>query len=333
MLCREGGHIVKKVLPWIGIVLSAIGLGALIRFGIPALLYIFIIHGLEYEHAAMNDNAESALRETGLTAYTEYATWHDLTIDGVITAFELPKYDNHVDNTNLWAGVMSLAAAHHNHWQVESVTAGEYISLLKTHLPEAAFLYPAADLVFDAKCVNMTGSTPAELAFFDQDTGLMIYLCTYVQQPQTGSITADKLSVPHNGYVYETETHGGFLGDGTTYRAFIVPEAERASLEATLAAHADWHAGAITRAEYIHLHNHEFYSVPGLYPTDDVTFDWWCYVNTYARAHPDFVSEYTPDNSDFPAVMQQAGARPAGNWLVALYDPDTGLFIYYEYDS
>ena len=323
----------KKVLQWIGITAAYLGLGTLIFSGIPFLLGLLMVFGLESEHAAMNDDAESALREIGLNAYTEFAPWHDLSIEGTLTAFVMPKYDNHVDNTNLWAGVMAHAAAHHNHWQAESVTAGEYASLLKTHLPEAAFLHPAADLIFDAKYVNMTGSDPAELAFFDQDTGLMIYLCTYVQQPYAGSITADKFSVPHNGYVYETETHGGFLGDGTTYRAFIVPEAERTSLEATLAAHADWHAGAITRAEYIHLHNHEFYSVPGLYPTDDVTFDWWCYVNTYARAHPDFVSEYTPDNSDFPAVMQQAGARPAGNWLVALYDADTGLFIYYEYDS
>lgn len=322
----------KKVLQWIGITAAYLGLGTLIFFGIPFLLGLLMVFGLESEHAAMNDDAEAALRETGLTAYTEFATWHDLTIEGTLTAFVMPKYDNHVDNTNLWAGIMAHAASHGN-WAVSAVTADEYATLLNAHLPEAAFLHPAADVTFDAKYVNMTGSTPAELAFFDQDTGLMIYLCTYVQQPRTGSIRADKLTVPHNGYVYELETHGGFLGDGTTYRAFIVPEAERTSLEATLAAHADWHAGAITRAEYIHLHNHEFYSVPGLYPTDDVTFDWWCYVNTYARAHPDFVPEYTPDNSDFPAVMRESGARPGGNWLVALYDADTGLFIYYEYDS
>ena len=323
----------KKLLKWTGMILAGVAGLAMVKFGLPLLFAFMMVYGLKSEHAAMNDDAEAALRETGLNAYTEFAPWHDLSIVGTVTAFVMPKYDNHVDNTNLWAGVMARAEAHHNHWQVESVTAGEYASLLKTHLPEAAFLYPAADLIFDAKYVNMAGSNPAELAFFDQDTGLMIYLCTYVQPPFAGSIKADKLSVPHNGYVYETETHGGFLGDGTTYRAFIVPEAKRASLEANLTSHADWHEGTVTRGEYIHLHNHEFYSVPGLYPTDDVTFDWWCYVNTYARAHPDFVSEYTPDNSDFPAVMQQAGARPAGNWLVALYDADTGLFIYYEYDS
>ena len=311
----------KKVLQWIGITVSTIVLGTLFVYGIPLMLGIGLITGLESEHAAMNDDAEAALRETGLTAYTEFATWNDLSISGTLTAFVMPKYDNHVDNTNLRAGIMTHAATAKD-WQVEPVTAQEYAACLPA---EAAFLMP--DATFDAH--HHAENT---LAFFDQDSGLMVHLHTD-RQPCAGSIRADKLTIPHNGYVYETETHGGFLGDGTTYRAFIVPETEHASLEATLATHPDWHAGAITRAEYIHLHNHEFYSVPGLYPADDVTFDWWCYVNTYARAHPDFVSEYTPDNSDFPAVMRGAGARPAGNWLCALYDPDTGLFIYYEYDS
>lgn len=323
----------KDVMKWIKRILIAllitIALSPFLFFGFLALF----VNGLEREREAMNDNAESALREIGLTTYAKYSPWEDLHISGILTAFVMPKYDNHVDNTNIWAGVMALAAARHDHWQVESITAEEYASLLQTHLPEAAFLHPAADLVFDAKYINMTGSEPTELAFFDQDTGLMIYLCAYVQQPRAGSITVDKLSVPHNGFAYEMETHGGFFGDGTTYQALIVPEAERPALEATLAAHADWHEGSITHAEYVTLHDREFYGLPSLYPAADVTFDWWCYVDTFARNNPNFESDYIPDNSDFPAVMRDAGARPSGNWLVALYDADSGLFIFYQYDS
>lgn len=322
----------KKVLQWIGITAAYLGLGTMMFFGIPFLLGLLMVFGLESEHAAMDDHAEAALRETGLTAYTEYATWHDLTIDGTLTAFVMPKYDNHVDNTDLWAGVMGLAAAHHNHWQAESVTAGEYASLLKTHLPEATFLHPAADLIFDAKYVNMTGSDPAELAFFDQDTGLMIYLCTYIQQPRAGSITADKLSVPHNGYVYEMETHGGFHGDGNTYYALIVPEEHRPPLEKALAAHADWHEGIITNAEYRVMHDKLFSQVPPLYPAADVDFEWYSFVDTNARTYPEEASPTTSDPR-FPAAMQNVGACWSMNWLCALYDADTGLFIYYEYDS
>lgn len=322
----------KKVLQWIGITAACLGLGTLIFSGIPFLLGLLMVFGLESEHAAMNDDAESALREIGLNAYTEFAPWHDLSIEGTLTAFVMPKYDNHVDNTNLWAGVMARAEAHHNHWQAESVTAGEYASLLKTHLPEAAFLHPAADLIFDAKYVNMTGSDPAELAFFDQDTGLMIYLCTYIQQPRAGNITADKLSVPHNGYVYEMETHGGFHGDGSTWYALIVPEEHRPALEKALAAHADWHEGVITHAEYRVMHDKLFFQVPPLYPAADVDFEWCSFVDTNARTHPDDASPTTLDPR-FPAAMQNVGACWSMNWLCALYDADTGLFIFYEYDS
>lgn len=311
----------KKVLQWLGITAAYLGLGTMMFFGIPFLLAMLLLAGLESEHAAMDDQAEAALRETGLTAYTEFATWHDLSIEGTLTAFVMPKYDNHMDNTDLRAGVIAHAATADG-WRVEPVTAQDYAACLPA---AAAFLLP--DATFDA-WFESAGTR----SFFDQESGLLVHLHTD-RQPHAGSVRADKLTIPHNGFVYETETHGGLLGDGTTYRAFIVPEEHRPALEKALAAHADWHAGAITRAEYIHLHNHEFYSVPGLYPAHDVTFDRWCYVNTYARAHPDFVSEYNPDNSDFPAVMQQVGARPAGNWLLALYDADTGLFIYYEYDS
>lgn len=322
----------KKVLQWIGIFLGAAAGYVPTIFGLPLLMGLLFVAGLEQEWEAMNDDAESALRKIGLNAYAKYAPWEDLNIGGTLTAFVMPKYDNHVDNTNLWAGVMALAAAHHNHWQVESVTAGEYASLLKTHLPEAAFLHPAADLMFDAKYVNLTGSDPAELAFFDQDTGLMIYLCTYGQQLRAGSITADKLSVPHNGFVYEMETHGGFHGDGDTFYALIVPEEKRTAFEATLSAQADWHNTTISYGDYLVMHDRKFFEVPLLYPAEGTDFEWWSFVDTYARQYPD-KEERAGSNDYFPVAMQEIGARWSMNWLVALYDADTGLFIYYEYDS
>ena len=315
----------KKVINWllnaamimiVTVTLAPVVLGVLFFIFLFVAIKTDALDGLSRSEAAI-----AALEATRLSSYTEHAPYHCTTVDDCMTIFEIAEYDNHVDNTDLHADLMSCAAETDG-WHVEPVTVADYAA----HIPaEAAFLLP--DVTFDAH-----HQADNSLSFFDQDSGLMVYLRTD-RQPHAGTVRADKLTIPHNGFVYELETHGGFLGDGTTYRAFIVPEAERASLEATLTAHANWHAGAITRAEYIHLHNHEFYSVPGLYPADDVTFEWCSFVDTYARAHPDFVSEYTPDNSAFPAVMQQAGARPAGNWLLALYDADTGLFIYYEYDS
>jgi hypothetical protein len=129
--------------------------------------------------------------------------------------------------------------------------------------------------------------------------------------------------------MYEYESHGGFHGDGETWQALIVPEEQRAAFEAALAQHADWHKGAIPQNEYAHMHRYTFDDMPALLPEPAVTFDWWLYVDDYAREHPEKESDKHV-HSNFPSVMQEAGAVFSLNWHIALYDADTGLFVYYE---
>ncbi len=314
----------KKVLKWIGIFISTVGLGMLMLYGIPVLLAALIVAGLEAERAAMDDAAEAVLNQTGLSAYAEYAPWHDLSIDGVFTAFVTFRYHDRTGDTNLREGMMS-AIAQLPDWQVEAVTAEEYAALLHAHCPEAAFLFPA-DVTFDAQY-----RTDTEIALFDQETGQMVDLRTD-RQPHAGTLSLHGLSIPHNGYVYETETHGGFHGDGVSYRACIVPEEDRAAFVATLSAHADWQEGTVTRNEYITLQEHSF-AFPPLYPLAGVDFDWWCWVDTYARNHPENEKGRNWNNNYFPAVMRDNGACHSMNWYAAWYDEDSGLFVYFEYDS
>lgn len=269
--------------------------------------------------------AVDALENTGLAEYVDHAPFHAMTIDDSLTAFILFKYDNHVDNTNGWEGVM-MTAAETPGWQMEAVTCDAYAAKLNTVFPEAAFLLPA-DVTFDA------WYEAAEcLAFFDQDTGLMICLCPDTQ-PHTGRIKAGGISIPHNGFLYEMETHGGFHGDGDTYQALIVPEDQRTALVKKLASHDDWHEDTISCQEYRLMQDKRFYQIPALYPSADVHFEWWCYVDAYARSYPDDPDPWPRSGDLFPAVMQEAGAVASMNWFVALYDADTGLFIYYRYDS
>ena len=149
----------KKVLQWIGITVAYLGLGTMMFFGIPFLLGLLMVFGLESEHAAMDDHAEAALRETGLTAYTEHATWHDLTIDGTLTAFVMPKYDNHVDNTDLRAGLMALAAGTDG-WHVEAVSAADYAALVPEGLPET---FTARELAGALRLPGGRGSAAANV--------------------------------------------------------------------------------------------------------------------------------------------------------------------------
>lgn len=266
-----------------------------------------------------SDAAVAALEATHLSAYTEHAPHYCTTIDDCMTIFEIAEYDNHVDNTDLHAGLMALAAETDS-WHVEPITAADYAARIPA---EAAFLLP--DVTFDAWF-----ESAGTCSFFDQDSGLFVHLCED-ETPQAGTVRADKLTVPHNGFVYEMETHGGLHGDGTTFYALIVPEEQRADFEAQLTAHTDWREGTVTQEEYAVLQNC-FYEYPGLLPSDDVTFDWWSHVDTYARSHPDEEPDFDV-HANYPAVMRESGARWSTNWLVALYDADTGLFIYYEYDS
>lgn len=313
----------KKACTWLLIILGALLMMLLLAPVLLMVLFFLCMLLMDDELDSRNEQTIAALNTIGLTAYTDFAPSYALTIGDTFVAFELPQYDNHVDNTDLWAGVMAHADSSPD-WHVDPVTADEYAALLKTHQPEAAFLFPA-DTTFDA-----WHQSDNILAFFDQDSGLMVYLRTDCP-PHAGTVRADKLTIPHNGFVYEMETLLRFRGDGISFRAFIVPKEQRAALEETLSAHADWHEGMVTQEEYAVLQKC-FYEYPGLLPSVEVTFDWWSHVDTYARSHPNEEPLFDV-HANYPAVMQEAGACWSTNWLCALYDADTGLFIYYQYDS
>lgn len=314
----------KKAVHWlfnaVAIVLVTVTLAPIV-LGVLFFILLFIasktgtLDGLPSSEAAI-----AALKAAQLSAYVEYAPYHAMTLNDTLTAFEMPWYDNHVDNTDLRAGLMNLAAETDG-WHIESVTAAEYAA----HLPtEATFLL--TDATFDAWLESAEGT-----AFFDRETGLFVHL-RKDEAPKPGTVRADKLTVPHNGYVYKMETHGGFHGDGSTFYALIVPEEKRAAFEATLSAHADWHEGAITPEEYRKLHDQRFFEALPLYPAANVTFEWGSFVDTYARMYPD-KEPHADRDAYFPAAMQELGACWSMNWLCVLYDADTGLFIFYQYDS
>ena len=314
----------KKVLKWLKrIILAAVLTVTVAPLVLGVLFFVVLFIASQTGTLDGHSRSEAAiatLEATQLSAYTEYAPYHAATVDDCLTLFELAQYDNRVDNTDLRAGVMALAADTDN-WHVETITPEEYAA----HIPaEAAFLLP--DATFDAWF-----ESAEDMAFFDRETGLFIRLRKN-ERPKPGTVRADKLTVPHNGYLYKMETHGGFHGDGSTWYALIVPEDKRPALEAALAAHADWHAGVVTQAEYRQLHDRRFFEALPLYPATDVTFEWCSFVDTYARSHPEDEPR-TDRDPYFPAALEEIGACWSMNWLCALYDPDTGLFIYYQYDS
>ena len=305
--------------------LTVAGGALVLALALPALargFFGWLGDALEAEHQARRDPGRQALTDVGLAELAEYAPWYYLQAEDAIVAFTLDAYDNWTDRNDLRAMVMDCAAQRDG-WYIEAVSPEAYAAQLRTQFPDAAFL-GAGNVTFDAWYEKKDVR-----AFFDRDTGLMVYWRTG-KKPHSRTVKAAGLTV--GGFLYEMETHGGFLGDGTTWQALIVPPAQRADVEAAIAAHADWREGVVTGEEYTRLHTQVFHDLPGLLPDADVAFERWYYVDTYARMYPD-QPERGSTHADFPAVMQQANARRTGNWEMAFYDPDTGLLIYYEYDS
>lgn len=314
----------KKALNWllnaaiiviVGVAVAPLVLGVLFFI----LLFIASNTGM-LDGLSRSEDAVAAMEATHLSAYTTHAPYYSATVDDSMTIFKLFKYDNHVDNTDSHAGIM-IHTASADEWHTGALSPAEYAACIPV---EAGFLLP--DATFDAWF-----ESAEDIAFFDQETGLFIRL-RKGEAPKPGSVRTNKLTVPHNGYLYEMETHGGFHGDGSTYYALIVPENQRSALEKVLVAHADWHMGDVPHAEYRVLHDELFFQVLPLYPVADVDFEWCSFVDTHARMYPEEASPTTPD-ARFPAAMQEIGACWSMNWLCALYDPDTGLFIYYESDT
>ena len=92
--------------------------------------------------------AVAALQNTGMTAYVDYAPYHAMVVDNSLSAFILPKYDNHTNKTDLRAGIMACVAELPN-WHVEEFSCDKYAAKLNAVFTEAAFLLPA-DVTFDA---------------------------------------------------------------------------------------------------------------------------------------------------------------------------------------
>lgn len=294
-------------------ILCAIVVGFIVF--IPLLMFGFIMlcfAGAGQEQAEMRAVSKEVLVALGVQDADTYTTWHDLTIDGQLTAFEVP----------------ARAFEGTDGWITSSTTAAEYAAQLDAYAPEAAFLLPDAAVTFDL--IHLGDGS--DFTWYDPDTELLIHWQAQ-KSPQRGSVHIDTMKVAHSGWLYEIETHGGFHGDGTTFLAFIVPEEERSALTAKLATQEGWHPCAVTQAEYAAFQERVCYEVPPLFPAEDVVFDWCCYVDVFARMYPDHERTIELDGSAFPAALQEIGAVRSGNWLAAFYDTETGLMIYYEYDS
>ncbi len=297
----------------LGVCLFLLALPALLAVLVYVVLLIaFSTDSGDYEKQRM----QAILSEMGMAEVSIAAPYDLLLMDDALTAGTLFQYDNRVDNTDLWSLFMATAQTAEG-WHVAPVSPAEFAEAL----PEgAAFLLPAGD--FDAWYAK-----DGVRAWFDADTGLFVHLDGDTLRTHHSTVFGVNV---YDAATWAMDTHGGFHGDGDAFRALIVPQGQRAGLVSAMGKNDSWHESPITQAEYVAMTAH-FYSPPDLYPAADVVFDWWVWSDDYYKQYGEPWAWTRP--CDFPQAMENAGACHTGNWSVALYDEETGLLIYYEYDS
>lgn len=115
-------------------------------------------------------------------------------------------------------------------------------------------------------------------------------------------------------FVDRMETHGGFLGDGTTFYAIQMPHETAASLPKL----SQWHPLPLTVYEQEHTHLPERY--------DPVTGDSQPLV-------PDILHGWYYLHDRTPSYLSGDDTFACRNFDMALYDADTNILYYFSVDT
>ncbi len=307
--------LIKKIV--IGLLCGALGVMVL-----PLILGMMFIWDSERYFHEMARPGREALAQTGMGDLGVSPGHVVVTADG-LTAFEVSVYDDHVNNTRQ-RDVMQEAAKSAAGWHAETLTWAEFARHQAKLAPETAFLQP--DTGFTAWYADETS-----FAAFDAESGLFMLLTGAAGKAR--DFAEAGLRITRIEGMYSFDSHGGFFDNGVSWQAFVVPQEQRGAAEAAMTSGGSWREGEITRAEYVRMHQAFPGWLPGLYPAKDVVFDLWYWEDAFAAMHPERAQETGGSLEQYPRVMQDAGVVRSRNWRVAVYDRESGLLIWYAYDS
>lgn len=265
--------------------------------GTAGALLLYLVHAVKADIAA-------DLSALNLPSVEVYRDLYMQCGDGFF-AYVMPWYESRSNPGDLRADAMQAIFSAEG-WHAEPVTAtalNELLMICQTSTP----LHPAPDAVYDAWFFRHEGACPAALptqrpagkwtlCFFDQDNGTFITLtdAAILQDASELPLQAFALEGLPLGYVPILQQETPF-----SLKAFEMPSSLRPDVLQRLS-FSLWQASRITCSDFsrqLECMQEEVW--PCLYPASEVIFD-WCF--------------------------QQ-------DKLHALYDPDTGLFIYYESDA
>lgn len=295
---------------------------------------------METEQQARVEPARTALQDTNLAAWAESGECYDpLTLGGACVVFEPGTYLSEAERAQLLADMAGAEG-----WHVQRVPGSAAREAMSACVPDAAFLSVPEEMSFEAWFLRENDAYPDvlpdrrpsgewTLALYDMETNLFLHMDeeAVFSTFYPGNMNVPGLTGTVAAALWQHESHGGFHGDGVSYRALCIPAQERSRVAAQIA--AVWQPGPVTAAEYCMLHARQVYASLPLYPAADVTFDWWFFSDDYAAKYPDKGEAQAWGGEDFPQVMQAQHAHASPNWTMGFYDEETGLLVLYEYDS
>lgn len=220
-----------------------------------------------------------------------------------LSAFCMPHYFSREDPRNLREEALEKLRTLPG-WHVEEVDAAQVTALMKACCSGAA-LFPLEGVSFQAWFCEMGGECPETipgkmtgrwtLGFFCKEEGW--WLCL-------------------NGEGYK-------LGDSAPMQQ-AGPIAITAAYQP--ADDGPWNEGEITRDELVRLMDRtQEEAWPQLYPAAGIVFDRWRWEDRSGG------KAFGWNEAAFPQALQNAGIQDSRDWVLTLYDEETGLQVRYEY--
>ena len=220
-----------------------------------------------------------------------------------LSAFCMPHYFSREDPRDLREEALEKLRAIPG-WHVEEVDAARVTALMQACCPGAA-LFQMEGVAFQAWFCEMDGEYPETmpddltgqwtLGFFCKEAGW--WLCMNEKGCELGKI----VPMQQVGPIAITAAYQP-AGDGP------------------------WNEGEITRDELVRLMARTQEEVcPQLYPAAGIVFDRWCWEDRSGGKTFDW------NTPAFPQALQNAGIQDSRDWVLTLYDEETGLQITYEY--
>lgn len=248
--------------------------------------------------------ARDALRQTGLP--TKFASPHVLTVGENITAFEVGSGDE--DGESLRAELMDRVRTTPG-WDVQPTTAAEIAQTLQALAPDAAFLLPRVD--FQAHYTGHDGTR----AWFDPESGLL--LCFTPGTARGKNFAWDGMAIEGVQAIARYSTCTATHPVGASVRALIVPENQRDDLEKW---QNGWFDAPVDPLMFTWLQQMMAPHMPGLYPSQDATFD------RLMLQCDGVIADGEMDSLQFLRMAAEAESVAVG-----LYDRETGLLLCFYY--